>query len=58
MEDFVKNIKKVKKSDILKVARLLIDTDNMVLCVVSNAEDVKSDLEKLGQVTTVNLDDL
>jgi zinc protease len=58
IEDFVKNIRKVKKSHILEVAGLLIDTDSMVFCVVSNAEDVKSELEKLGQVTTVNLDEL
>ena len=58
IEDFVSNIKKVKKDDILKVARLLIDTDNMVFCVVSNADDVRTSLEKLGEVTTVKLDDL
>jgi zinc protease len=58
IEDFVKNIKKVKKSDILDIAGLLIDTDNMAFCVVSNAKVIKSDLEKLGEVTVVNLDDL
>ncbi|UCE67198.1 MAG: insulinase family protein [Candidatus Zixiibacteriota bacterium] len=58
IKDFVKNIGAVKKEDILKVAGYLIDTDNMVFCVVTNAADVKSDLEKLGRVTAVNLDDL
>jgi len=58
IEDFVSNIKKVKKDDILQVARMLIDIDNMAFCIVSSAEDVKSDLEELGEVTTVSLDDL
>ena len=58
IRDFVKNIKEVKKDDIIKIAKYLIDTENMVFCVVTNAADVKSDLEKLGKVTTINLDDL
>ena len=58
IEDFVKNIKAVKRDDIIKVADYLIDTDNLLICVVSNAADVKSDLEKLGKVTVVELDDL
>ncbi|UCC78730.1 MAG: insulinase family protein [Candidatus Zixiibacteriota bacterium] len=58
IRDFVKNIKEIKKDDILKVARYLIDTENMAFCVVANAGVVKSDLEKLGKVTTIRLEDL
>ena len=58
IKDFVKNIENVKKADIRRVAKYLIDVDNLVFCVVSNAADVKSDLEKLGKVTTIRLDDL
>jgi zinc protease len=58
IQDFVKNIEEVEKDDILGIARYLIDTDNMSFCVVTNASRVKTDLEKLGRVTIVNLDDL
>lgn len=58
IRDFVKNIEKVKKDDILKAAKYLIDTENMAFCVVANAAIVKSDLEKLGKVTTIRLEDL
>jgi len=58
IRDFVKNIRDVNKDDILKVAKYLIDAENMVFCVVANASDVKSDLEKLGRVTTVKLENL
>jgi hypothetical protein len=54
----VKNINSVDKDDILKVAKFLIDTENMVFCVVTDASAVKSDLEKLGKVTVVKLEDL
>jgi zinc protease len=57
IEDFAKNIKNVKKKDIRRIAKRLIDTDNMVFVVVSNAADVKDDLEKLGTVTVKHIDD-
>jgi predicted Zn-dependent peptidase len=57
IEDFAKNIKKVKKKNIRRIAKGLIDTDNMVFVVVSNAADVKDDLEKLGTVTVKHIDD-
>lgn len=57
IEDFAKNIKKVKKKDIRRIAKRLIDTDNMVFVVVSNAADVKDDLEKLGTVTVKHIDE-
>jgi zinc protease len=58
IESFVNNIKNVSKNDVREIANYLIDTDNMLICVVADAADVKSDLEKLGKVTTVELDDL
>jgi len=58
IEDFAKNIKKVKKKDIRRIAKRLIDTDNMVFVVVSNAADVKDDLRKLGTVTVKHIDEL
>ncbi len=57
IEHFAKNIKKVKKKDIRRIAKKLIDTDNMVFVVVSNAADVKDDLQKLGTVTVKNIDE-
>ncbi len=57
IEDFAKNIQRVKKKDIRRIAKRLIDTDNMVFVVVSNAADVKDDLEKLGTVTVKHIDD-
>jgi zinc protease len=57
VEDFAKNIKKVKKKNIRRIAKRLIDTDNMAFVVVSSAADVKDDLEKLGTVTVKHIDD-
>ncbi len=56
--DFTENIQKVSKDDIRRIAGLLIDTDNMVMCVVSRAADVEEDLKKLGHVTVKSIDDL
>ena len=50
-------ISKVKKKDIRRIAKRLIDTDNMVFVVVANAADVKDDLEKLGTVTVKHIDE-
>lgn len=57
IEDFTEKIKDVKKKDIRRIAEELIDTDNMVFVVVSNAADVKDDLQKLGTVTVKHIDE-
>jgi len=51
IQDFTKNIQKVTKADILRAAKTYIDPDNMVFCVVSNAQDVGEQLKSLGEVT-------
>ena len=58
IEDFTKNIRKVKKGDILEIAQKIIDTENVVFVVVSKAADVQADLETLGPVTVKNINDL
>lgn len=57
IEDFTGNIGNVKKSDIRRIARLIIDTDNMVFVVVCNAADVEEDLQTLGHVTVKTIED-
>jgi zinc protease len=57
IQDFTQNIKKVTKADILRAAQKFIDPDNMVFCVISNADDVAEDLRKLGEVTTVGVNE-
>ncbi len=56
IQDFTKNIKKVTKADILRVAQKHVDPDNMVFCVVSNASVVEDSLKTLGPVTVRNVD--
>jgi zinc protease len=58
IQDFTKNIAKVTKADILQAARKYIDPDNLVFCVVSNADDVADDLRKLGEVTIKGVNEL
>lgn len=58
IEDFRKNLRKVTKSEIKEVAGRLIDTDNLVIVVVSKAEDVEANLRMLGPVTVKSIDDL
>lgn len=58
IKDFTGNIEKVDKSDIRRVARELIDTDNLVFVVVCNAADVEEELKTLGDVTVKNIDEL
>ncbi len=58
IEDFTTNIRKVKKSDILDIAKKIIDTENIVFVVVSKAADVQEDLKTLGPVKVMNINDL
>jgi zinc protease len=58
IQDFTKNVKKVTKADILRVAKKYIDPDNMVFCVVSNAETVQDSLKTLGSVTVKSVDEV
>ncbi|OGC91796.1 MAG: hypothetical protein A2W25_03510 [candidate division Zixibacteria bacterium RBG_16_53_22] len=58
IQDFTQNIAKVTKADILRAAQKYIDPDNMVFCVVSNADDVAEGLKKLGDVTVIGVDEL
>jgi zinc protease len=57
IQDFTQNISKVTKADILRAAQKYIDPDNMVFCVVSNADDVADGLRKLGEVTIIGVDE-
>jgi zinc protease len=58
IQDFTRNIQKVTKADILRAAQKYIDPDNMVFCVVSNADDVADSLRTLGEVTVKGIDEL
>jgi len=58
IQDFTKNIQKVTKADILRVAQKYIDTQNMVFCVVSKAADVENGLKTLGEVTVKGINDM
>lgn len=58
IEDFTKNIRKVTKDDILRVAQNHLDTDDMVFCVVSNAADVEQSLQQLGPVEKTSIDQM
>jgi zinc protease len=58
IDDFTKNIRKVKKADIMDVARKMIETDDLVFVVVSKAGDVEEDLKTLGPVTVRHIDEL
>jgi len=53
LRDYRKNMDKVTIEEVNRVARKYIGPDNLVFVVVSKAEDVKSDLEKLGPVEVV-----
>jgi zinc protease len=58
IEDFTGNISRVRKSDILRVAKEIINTDDLVFVVVSRAADVEDDLKTLGSVTIRRIDDM
>ena len=53
LRDYRKNMDKVTIEEVNRVARKYIGPDNLVFVVVGRAEDVKSDLEKLGPVEVV-----
>jgi len=53
LQDYRKNIDKVSIEAVNRVAREYIGPDNLVFVVVSKAEDVKADLEKLAPVEVV-----
>lgn len=53
LQDYRKNIDKVSIEAVNRVAREYIGPDNLVFVVVSRAEDVKADLEKLAPVEVV-----
>jgi zinc protease len=57
IEDFTKNVRKVTKDDIMRAAQRHLDPDNMVFCVVSNADDVAKSLETLGPVKIESIDE-
>lgn len=58
IEDFTKNIKKVTRADILRVARERWHPDNMVFCIVSKASDIEEKLKALGPVKKISIDEL
>jgi zinc protease len=53
LRDYRKNMDQVTIEQVNGVARKYIGPDNLVFVVVSKAEDVRSDLEKLGPVEVV-----
>jgi zinc protease len=53
LRDYRENMDKVTIEEVNGVAQKYIGPDNLVFVVVSNAEEVKSDLEKVGPVEVV-----
>ncbi|MFQ6003467.1 MAG: M16 family metallopeptidase [Candidatus Zixiibacteriota bacterium] len=57
-EDYIKNFRKnisaVTTDDILRVAQKYLDPDNIKLVVVSKAEELKTELESLGEVEVIS----
>jgi zinc protease len=53
LRDYRKNMDKVTMEEVNRVARKYVGPDNLVFVVVSKAEEVRSDLEKLGPVEVV-----
>jgi zinc protease len=58
IQDFTKNVSKVTKADILRVAQKYINADDMDFCIVSNAAVVQDSLKTLGPVTIKTVDDM
>jgi len=56
--EFTGNIRKVKKDDILKIAKKIINTEDVIFVVVSKASDVQAGLETLGPVTVKSINDM
>jgi zinc protease len=58
IQNFTKNLSKVTKADILRVAQKYINAGDMDFCIVSNAAAVQDSLKTLGPVTVKNVDDM
>jgi zinc protease len=58
IQDFIKNVSKVTKADILRVAKKYINADDMDFCIVSNAAAVQDSLKALGPVTVKTVDEM
>ena len=54
-ETYQERIDQVTLEDIKRVAQKYLDTSNLLIVVVSKAEEVKSDLESLGKVEVIPL---
>lgn len=54
-ETFVKNLKKVTKADVQRVARKYLKPDKMQVLVVGNKDQIGDQLEQFGKVNTVDI---
>lgn len=51
LEKFGERIMAVTPEDVARVAKRIIDTDNLIVCVVGDKSKIKDDLEKIGPLT-------
>jgi len=58
IEEFAGNIQSVTRDQILAAAKKYLETENIVFCIVSKADDVEGMLQKLGPVTRITVDEL
>jgi zinc protease len=58
LTEYISNINKVDVKEANDAAKKYIDPDNMLFVVVGKAEDIKTGLEEIGQVTVYELSDL
>ncbi len=60
--DYIKKyrsrVNAVTREDIMRVAKKYLHPDDMIFVVVSKAEDVKEDLEKIGPVEVLEIEDV
>jgi zinc protease len=54
IQNYRRNINAVTIEDVLRVAQKYLDPDNLILVVVSKADDVKASLEPLGSLQVVS----
>ncbi|MEW5807673.1 MAG: pitrilysin family protein [Acidobacteriota bacterium] len=56
IEKYQDNMEKISLEDVKRAASQYLDTKNLVICVASNAADLKEDMEKIGKVEVVDLE--
>ena len=58
IEKYRDRVNAVTTEDVIRVARKYLHPDDMIFVVVSTAEDVKADLESIGTVEVLEIEDV